>query len=384
MKITKTKLKEIIKEELGEESPVATKLAPHDPTNIPAKVEALRRVYNLIDALPSPPYEGMIGQDVTNVWVPDLLSILEDRIMAVEGGRLGQPPPRTVAAIGATMKKVYGGVKRFFSSVADALSYIGLNEAEQLTDKNDKNFARAKRALLKSLRDIRGIARSGSSAWSTYYDIENAEEVEDILILKRDWIRAARGPQQQRAIQVAFDNFKRDLEGDVEDEAAEAAILGTRGKIQRAINILRSPILEDVYLKDIQKALAHIHNAYRTPEQLRYQLEEGKKMKITKTQLKQIIKEELLRVIGEATYKTAAAAARQDTRADAHAEAGEAAIQLRDALIQKLEDGGDETNWVVDEVDGILPASYTMETLRKTYNEILGEMLGTSLKEYGL
>ena len=107
-------------------------------------------------------------------------------------------------------------------------------------------------------------------------------------------------------------------------------------------------------------------------------------MKITKDKLIQIIKEELLRVIGEATYKTAAAADRQDTRADAYAEAGEAGNRLRDALIQKLEAGGEETNWVVDEVDGILPASYTPATLRDTYNDILGKMLGTSLEDYGL
>ena len=64
--------------------------------------------------------------------------------------------------------------------------------------------------------------------------------------------------------------------------------------------------------------------------------------------------------------------------------AGEAGQQLVSALADALEEGGDSTSWVVDEVDGIAGGTYSMGQLREMLDEILDQNLGKSLEEFGL
>ena len=75
-----------------------------------------------------------------------------------------------------------------------------------------------------------------------------------------------------------------------------------------------------------------------------------------------------------------------DTDSGAPEESGKAGYQLVSDLNAKLEEGGDRTNWVVDEVNDEAAAAgtYSMADLRDKLNTILDNNLGTSLEEYGL
>jgi len=112
-------------------------------------------------------------------------------------------------------------------------------------------------------------------------------------------------------------------------------------------------------------------------------------MKITKSQLKQIIKEEISKVLSESSYRQhrGGVYGTGDTSSmETEQPAGEAAAESLAAKIKgKLDSMGRQWAWPM--IDAEMPMalqSYTMEDLRDLYDKELKGMVLPSLEEMGL
>ena len=112
-------------------------------------------------------------------------------------------------------------------------------------------------------------------------------------------------------------------------------------------------------------------------------------MKITKSQLKQIIKEEITPVLeaGYRQHRGGVYGTGDTSSMETEQPSGDAGLHLAVDLEQKLE-GADRTKgWAWDMIDDETPMalqSYTMEELRDLYNKELDAVNLPSLEEMGL
>jgi len=269
------------------------------------EVEALKKVYKIVAALDDPDIDrsgrnrwgptglGNVDDDV-KVWHQDLLTLLEDRISRVASGNLGKPPSeRTTISI----RRMIGRLKKKFSRFLAAAAQFqapGFTAAADIYDElseslgkhtleeadipdEDRRFKRAKRRLIHALeRLLRGAEdrlrdEAHSEAFEPKYqrvlkafeDLESMDNMEDIL---NDAEHVAQvfsdyDYQDIRAddLEDAFDSFQNQAAG---TGRYDEDLLGTLSQVlRRAINILRSPLLEKVYLEDLQELLFDLYVA---------------------------------------------------------------------------------------------------------------------------
>ena len=111
-------------------------------------------------------------------------------------------------------------------------------------------------------------------------------------------------------------------------------------------------------------------------------------MKITKSQLKQIIKEELREALGESyrQHRGGVYGTGDSPSMETEGPSGDAGLQLAQALEQKLEASDMSTGWAWDSISAevMAPQTYPMDELRDLYNQELKNNMLPSLEEMGL
>jgi len=269
MKITKSQLKQIIKEEiervLNEEEP-------------DEKVQALKRVYNILKSINEGQYQRESGRYPGRItpalpWLESLLHLVQDRINRVAAGKLEKPPKVIGISIFRTGKRIF---KQFMNFITDLGAVAALSENDQ-----NSGFERAKRTLIRDLRRYYNDQYQYQSWYEEHFgeevevllrDLEEAQDQEDILVLQPAFIEvgpvgstdaSARG----RKMRAAFKKFRDIASGAFSDED----LVGDMSeRLMKAVIIMRMPILEDVYLKDIQKLVLDLWTLTSDPTRVRH------------------------------------------------------------------------------------------------------------------
>ena len=239
------------------------------------EVEALKRVYKIVREL----------WTENDVWQEDLLTLLEDRINRVAAGYLEKPPNRTRLSFLRMARRIGKGFKRALGAAASAgvaatgalaaqVADLDLEESNIPEDEDGGKLRRAKRRLVLSLNRAlqeheapvefgtpkpappEKVARFAKAI----EDLDNMDTFEDIENESEHLERTAWSDWMRRDVKNAFETFRNQFK-----EAEDEDLAGTMSQqFRRAINILRSPVLEKVYLKDLQELLFDLYMASLT------------------------------------------------------------------------------------------------------------------------
>ena len=373
MKITRSQLRQIIKEELS--TAISERKEEEKTENVdPAIVEEMKDIMSVISDLREAhgradtsgfQYSG----DVKEIWIDDLYRLFRERLFRVERGYLGKPPRGVQMSISRIVGKMLGNMSYWLGDLTKATGraltefprlmagFAGLAtkwdtmfkeniDHRLLEDFEDveldipDRYEKAKKNLVRQLRAALQIAPPSSFPFvSNLGDngdnilqglIESISEVvggeyEEILPIMESFKQVikhfrkeptSREEQEALPAQLSKAAQFKDLFSEAsrkwseemnwlsreKEDAAAAVKPKNQAKVAMAfldeiLMKIRSPILYDVYLRDLQGIV----------QDLRLQLSkindewgaiaghrnEGKKVKITKSQLKQIIKEEL-------------------------------------------------------------------------------------------
>ena len=305
MKLSKKILQKIIKEEIDnfllEEKNDNEKIAAMEKLIVLAQ-----RLYNNLDG-----GDGILSQwgggqeKATNLaWTKDLVLMLNARLNRIKSGEYGEPPPEQKIDLKRMVNRVLKGMNNFMSAVSFIDSIVGKKENQGLQEKSerhlhrisednnetDRTFQRAKSSLVRSFkRIVKKLTWSGSgSAGAGYLTrdgqegvselislIENSEDIKEINTYLRElkdeimdsstssrWIQS--GPtrggmvdSEQYKAWFRFQEQIRQFENLVLD-ISENSLEDTLGLTERMVAIIRSPELEGVWLKDIEKLLLDV------------------------------------------------------------------------------------------------------------------------------
>lgn len=303
MKLSKKILQKIIKEELDnfllEEKNDNEKIAAMEKLIVLAQ-----RLYNSLHG-----GDGILSQwgggqeKATNLaWTKDLVLMLNTRLNRIKSGEYGEPPPQQKVDLKRMVSRVLKGMNNFMSAISFIDSIIGKKENQGLQEKSerhlhrisednnetDRTFQRAKSSLVRSFKRIvkkltwSGLGSSGAGYLTPYGQegvselislIENSEDIKEINTYLRElrdeimdsstssrWIQSGPtwgGDSEQYKVWSRFQEQIRQFENLVLD-ISENSLEDTLGWMERMVVIIRSPELEGVWLKDIEKLLLDV------------------------------------------------------------------------------------------------------------------------------